>query len=138
MIHMTAMYSLTHGQHIALYNPNIHDHNDHSGRGHSHNMHGVFLHVLANTVGSVSVITSTLLIRYYGWTGPNPIASLFIAMLIAASVWPFAQETGQLLGLDLGDEGERQVRSVLNEMGGVQGVAGYPAPRFWLRTLSGA
>ena len=72
-------------------------------------MHRVFLHVLADTVGSVSVITNALLIRYYGWTGPNPIASLFIAMLIAASVWPFTQETRRLLGLDLGDEGERQV-----------------------------
>ena len=95
---MTALYSLTHGEHIA--------------GGHSHNMHGV-LHVLADTVGSVGVITSTLLIRYYGWTGFDPIASLFIAMLIAAFVWPFVQEIGRLLGLDLGDEGERQVRSAL-------------------------
>jgi len=96
-------------------------------------MRGVFLHVLADTLGSVGVILSTLLIRYYGWTGFDPIASLFIALLIAASVWPLVQETGRLLGLDLGDEGERQVRAALNEVGGVHGVAGYSAPRFWMR-----
>jgi len=55
-----------------------------------------------------------------GWTGFDPIASLFIALLIAASVWLLVQETGRLLGLDLGDEGERQVRSALNEVGSVQ------------------
>ena len=55
-----------------------------------------------------------------GWTGFDPIASLFIALLIAASVWLLVQETGRLLGLDLGDEGERQVQSALNEVGGVQ------------------
>ena len=95
-------------------------------------MHGVFLRALADTVGSVGVITSTLLIRYYGWTVFDPIVSLFIAVLIAASVWPFVQETGRLLGLDLGDEGERQVRSALNNVGDAQGVAGYSAPCFWM------
>ena len=79
-IHMGAMYSLTQ---VAQHHPNIHDHNDHSGEGHSNNMHGVFF---ADTVGSVGVITSTLLIRYYGWTGFDPMASLFTNMLIAASV----------------------------------------------------
>ena len=89
---------LTHDPHIAQHNPEIHDHNDHSGEGHSHNMRGVCLHVLSDTVGSVGVIFSAPLIRYYGWTGFDPIASLYIAMLIAAPVWPFVQETGRLLG----------------------------------------
>lgn len=96
-------------------------------------MRGVFLHVLADTLGSVGVILSTLLIRYYGWTGFDPIASLFIAVLIAASVWPLVQETGRLLGLDLGEEGGREVRAALNEVGSVHGVSRYSAPRFWMR-----
>ena len=130
---LTPSYSFTHDQHIAQHHPEIHNHHRHSDEGHSHNMRGVFLHVLADTLGSVGVILSTLLIRYYGWTGFDPIASLFIAVLIAASVWPLVQETGRLLGLDLGEEGERQVRAALNEVGGVHGVAGYSAPRFWMR-----
>jgi zinc transporter 5/7 len=102
---LTPSYSFTHDLHIAQHHPEIHNHHSHSDEGHSHNMRGVFLHVLADTLGSVGVIVSTLLIRYYGWTGFDPIASLFIAVLIAASVWPLVQETGRLLGLDLGDEG---------------------------------
>jgi zinc transporter 5/7 len=132
---LTPSYSFTHDPHITLHHPEVHHHHHHghSDESHSHNMRGVFLHVLADTLGSVGVILSTLLIRYYGWTGFDPIASLFIAVLIAASVWPLVQETGRLLGLDLGDEGERQVRAALNEVGGVRVWLGYSAPRFWMR-----
>ncbi|KNZ80134.1 Zinc transporter 7 [Termitomyces sp. J132] len=69
--------------------------------GHSDNMRGVFLHVMADTLGSVGVIISTLLIQFYGWTGFDPIASLFIAILIAASVIPLVLDTGKILALDL-------------------------------------
>jgi Co/Zn/Cd efflux system component len=65
-------------------------------------MRGAFLHVLSDILESVGVILSTPLIRYYGWTGFDPIASLFIAVLIA--------------GLDLGDEGE--AGAILVEWGG--------------------
>ncbi|KAI0080191.1 cation efflux protein [Panus rudis PR-1116 ss-1] len=75
----------------------------HGHEGHSHNMRGVFLHVMADTLGSIGVIVSTLLIQLYGWTGFDPIASLFIAILIAASVIPLMLDTGRILLLDLTD-----------------------------------
>ena len=56
---------------------------------------------LQDTLGSVGVIISTLLIQFYGWTGFDPIASLFIAILIAASVVPLIMDTGKVLLLDL-------------------------------------
>ena len=87
----------------------------HDHEGHSHNMRGVFLHVMADTLGSVGVIISTLLIQYYGWTGFDPIASIFIALLIAASVIPLVIDTGRVLSLDLGDN-EKQVRQALSEV----------------------
>ncbi|KAE9421753.1 hypothetical protein Angca_007226, partial [Angiostrongylus cantonensis] len=47
-----------------------------SSHGHSHsgnaNMQGVFLHVLADTLGSVFVIISTLLIQWFGWVWDIP------------------------------------------------------------------
>lgn len=49
------------------------------------------------------MIVSTLLIQLYGWTGFDPIASLFIAVLIAASVVPLVIDTGKVLALDLDD-----------------------------------
>ena len=54
-----------------------------------------------DTLGSVGVIISTLLIQFYGWTGFDPIASLFIAILIAASVIPLIIDTGKVLALDI-------------------------------------
>jgi len=51
----------------------------------------------------VGVIISTLLIQLYGWTGFDPIASLFIAILIAASVIPLVMDTGKVLALDVAE-----------------------------------
>lgn len=92
---------------------NKEEHSAHPHAGHSHNMHGVFLHVMADTLGSVGVIISTLLIDRYGWTGFDPIASIFIAVLIFASVVPLVVDSGRLLCLDLGEHREKDVRAAL-------------------------
>ncbi|PWN51265.1 cation efflux protein [Violaceomyces palustris] len=103
----------------------------HDHHGHSHNMMGVYLHVMADTLGSVGVIISTLLIQKFGWTGFDPIASLFIAFMIVASVIPLVLEAGRVLCLDMGEDKEREVLSALEEIKHVRGVASYSAPRFW-------
>ncbi|OCF31149.1 hypothetical protein I316_07116 [Kwoniella heveanensis BCC8398] len=113
-----------------------HGHDDH-GHGHdhahSHNMRGVFLHVLADTLGSVGVIISTILIRFTGWTGFDPIASLFIAVLIMASVIPLVIDSGRVLCLDVGNHKEEEIRSALTALSTIDGVANYASPRFWPR-----
>ena len=43
----------------------------------------MFLHILADTLGSIGVIVSSLLIRYHGWMVADPICSMLIAGLIA-------------------------------------------------------
>jgi hypothetical protein len=68
---------------------------------------------MADTLGSVGVIISTLLINRYGWTGFDPLASIFIAVLIFASVVPLVVDSGKLLVLDLGEEKEAEVRKAL-------------------------
>ena len=68
-----------------------------------------------DTLGSVGVIISTLLIQFYGWTGFDPIASLFIAVLIAASVVPLVIDSGKVLSLDIGDR-EETIRTSLEEV----------------------
>lgn len=104
-----------------------HGHSHGHDHAHSHNMHGVFLHVLADTLGSVGVIVSTLLIRYTGLTIWDPLASLFIALLILASVTPLVLESGRVLALDIGDDSS--VRRSLADLN-AQGVS-FSAPRFW-------
>ncbi|GAA5934720.1 hypothetical protein JCM3775_002039 [Rhodotorula graminis] len=107
-----------------------------AGGGHSHNMKGVFLHVMADTLGSVGVIISTLLINRYGWTGFDPLASIFIAVLIFASVVPLVVDSGKLLMLDMGDETEADVRKALSAVQRIEGVASYTKPRFWQKDPS--
>ena len=63
----------------------------------------------------MGVIVSTLLIQFYGWTGFDPIASLFIAILIAASVIPLVIDSGKILGLDVGEK-QQSVEIALDEV----------------------
>jgi len=85
---------------------------------------------MADTLGSVGVIVSTLLIQLYGWTGFDPIASLFIATLIVASVVPLVIDCGRVLSLDLGGQEDVVWRS-LSELLDIHGVEAYAHPRFW-------
>ncbi|KAJ3769191.1 cation efflux protein [Lentinula raphanica] len=133
---LTPAYSFTHDEHYKTHHaeshaPNLHDHSHApSHEGHSHNMRGVFLHVMADTLGSVGVIISTLLIQFYGWTGFDPIASLFIAVLIAASVIPLVLDTGKVLALDV-DERATNIQKALAELSSIEGLSSYSLPRFW-------
>lgn len=118
---------------------------------------------MADTLGSVGVIISTLLINRYGWTGFDPLASIFIAVLIFASVVPLVVDSGKLLMLDMGDETEADVRKALTavrpflsfpstgnllsiltlssppiaaQVQRIEGVASYTHPRFWQKDPS--
>ncbi|GAW09618.1 cation efflux protein [Lentinula edodes] len=132
----TQLSCFTHDEHYETHHatahaPNLHDHSHApSHEGHSHNMRGVFLHVMADTLGSVGVIISTLLIQFYGWTGFDPIASLFIAILIAASVIPLVLDTGKVLALDI-DERATDIHKALAELSTIEGLSSYSYPRFW-------
>ncbi|KAF9460499.1 cation efflux family-domain-containing protein [Collybia nuda] len=126
---LTPSYKFTHDEHLTTHHNTGHSHSV-VHEGHSHNMRGVFLHVMADTLGSVGVIISTLLIQFYGWTGFDPIASLFIATLIAASVIPLVLDTGKVLSLDVADR-DLIIERALAELPSIQGLASYTAPRFW-------
>ncbi|KAM0786639.1 hypothetical protein ACM66B_002091 [Microbotryomycetes sp. NB124-2] len=136
-----------HGGHASHSNGHDHSHGNHehedddedsgvAAHAHSHNMKGVFLHVMADTLGSVGVIISTLLIQKFGWTGFDPLASIMIAVLIFASVVPLVIDSGRLLVLDMGEEREAQVRSGLMAVSRIEGVHSYTHPRFWAKDPS--
>lgn len=121
-----------------------HDHghshgHDHShGHGHSHdhghgeNMQGIFLHILADALGSVAVIISTLLTKYYGWSGWDPIASCIIAVLIFFSAIPLVKTSAMRLLLSLPADVEYSIRETLQELSSLRSIVGYTCPKFWL------
>ncbi|KAM9970956.1 hypothetical protein ACTFIR_002821 [Dictyostelium discoideum] len=61
------------------------------------NIDGVFLHLLADTLGSVGVIVSSLIIQIWGYTLADPICSLLISILIFLSVLPLIANTAKTL-----------------------------------------
>jgi zinc transporter 5/7 len=115
-----------------------HDHKEEKkvqSHGHSHdneNMHGIYLHVLADTLGSAAVIVSTILTRFIPWSGWDPLASFLIAVLILLSAMPLVKSSARRLLLTIPDEIEYNLRDTLSGILGLRGVASYGAPRFWL------
>ncbi|ERE82162.1 zinc transporter 5 [Cricetulus griseus] len=114
-----------------------HGHGDH---GHSHgftgggmnaNMRGVFLHVLADTLGSIGVIVSTVLIEQFGWFIADPLCSLFIAVLIFLSVIPLIKDACQVLLLRLPPEYEKELHIALEKIQKIEGLISYRDPHFW-------
>ncbi|XP_031466014.1 zinc transporter 5 isoform X2 [Phasianus colchicus] len=123
-----------------------HSHNDHGhSHGHSHvssgggmntNMRGVFLHVLADTLGSVGVIVSTTFIQQFGWLIADPLCSLFIATLIFLSVIPLLKDACQVLLLRIPPEQEKDLHAALEKIQKIDGVISYRDPHFWCHSAS--
>ncbi|CAC5389352.1 SLC30A5_7 [Mytilus coruscus] len=106
----------------------------HSHGGHNTNMEGVFLHILADTLGSVGVIISTVLIENFGWNIADPICSLFIATMILLSVLPLLKETSMILLLRSPSEEDSDINRVLQKVLNIEGILAYREPHFWQHT----
>jgi zinc transporter 1 len=55
------------------------------------NMRGVFLHLMADALGSIIVILSALVIAYTDWeikVYVDPALSMIMVLIILCSVWP--------------------------------------------------
>uniref|UniRef100_A0A8C1HHL3 Zinc transporter n=1 Tax=Cyprinus carpio carpio TaxID=630221 RepID=A0A8C1HHL3_CYPCA len=131
----------SHGGHGHSHGGHSHSH----GHGHSHgsagggmnaNMRGVFLHVLADTLGSVGVIISTILIRQFGWLIADPICSLFIATLIFLSVIPLLKDACEVLLLRMPPQHEKELNFALEKIRKIEGVLSYRDPHFWRHSAS--
>ena len=57
----------------------------------------MFLHVLADTLGSVGVIVSSCLISWFGWVYADAICTMFIAGMILLSIVPLFKNTISIL-----------------------------------------
>lgn len=130
-VNLVGIMSFEHGH--------AHGHGHDHGHSHDHsneNMHGIFLHILADTLGSVAVVISTILVHFYGWPGFDPLASCLIAILIFASAVPLVSGTAKKLLLTLPADVEYNLRDTLAGVSTLRGVSGYTVPKFWLDDTS--
>ena len=107
------------------------------GGGGGDNMRAVFLHVLADTMGSVGAVVSSLLIRWYGWTWADPLCSLLLALLIVATATPLLRRAAQplLLAAPPSARGRRR-EQCLAAVAAAPGVAAVGDAKFWTHTAS--
>ncbi|MER7788870.1 cation diffusion facilitator family transporter [Streptomyces sp. NPDC097640] len=93
------------------------------GQRDSLNVHGAFLEVLADALGSVAVLVSAGIIVATGWQTADPIASLLIGLMIVPRTLRLLKETLNVLleaaprDVDMG-----QVRAHILALPGVEGL----------------
>lgn len=64
--------------------------------GHDVNTRGAFLHMLADTLVSVGVVVSGIVISFTGWTWLDPVVGIVIAVIILFSTWQLLSESLRL------------------------------------------
>jgi cobalt-zinc-cadmium efflux system protein len=69
----------------------------HPSQGGSLNIRGAYLHVLSDLLGSVGTVTAALLVRSFGWLVADPIASVFVTLLIVRAAWRLVRESVDVL-----------------------------------------
>lgn len=93
------------------------------GQKESLNVRGAYLEVLADTLGSLTVLVSAGIIVATGWQPADPIASLVIGLMIVPRTWKLLRETLNVLleaapkGVDMGE-----VRAHIVALPGVEDV----------------
>ncbi|KAM7364676.1 solute carrier family 30 member 7 isoform 1-T3 [Cochliomyia hominivorax] len=108
-----------------------HSHNDDINGSNSQIMRGVFLHILADTLGSVGVIISAVLMHLFGWMIADPICSIFISILIVLSVLSLIKESIFVLMQRQPVSLDRLLPQCYQKVTGLAGVYAVQEPHFW-------
>lgn len=69
----------------------------HPTKDHNLNLRSAFLHLLADSLGSVAAIAAGLAIYFRGWYWADPLAGAIIAILIVISSWRLVREAADIL-----------------------------------------
>ena len=102
---------------------------------HDENLQGIFLHVLADTLGSVGVIISSILIYWFDLKIADSICSFAISILILISTIPLLKSTASTLLQGSPRQLSPKLRNSLRNILKVKNVVTFRNPHFW--TLSG-
>jgi len=78
-------------------------------------MQGVFLHVLADTLGSIAVIISAVCIKYFGIYIADPICCFVLAFIILISVIPLLIRTIKILVLGQDGHLSKEIQELLTQ-----------------------
>ncbi|MEO5815920.1 MAG: cation diffusion facilitator family transporter [Gemmatimonadaceae bacterium] len=93
------------------------------GRSSNLNVHGAWLHVATDALGSIGTVIAGAAVAYLGWMWADPAASVIIAALVCWSAWALLKESLDVLmeGTPSGID-PAKVRDALVMVTGVQAV----------------
>ncbi|KAG8436605.1 hypothetical protein GDO86_007639 [Hymenochirus boettgeri] len=94
-------------------------------------LEGVYLHIVADTLGSVGVIISTILMQRYGLMIADPICSMLIAALIFVSVIPLLKQSIAILMQRTPPSLDHVLPQCYQRVQQLQGVYHLHDPHFW-------
>ena len=94
-------------------------------------MKGVFLHILADTLGSVGVIVSAILMQTFGWMVADPVCSIFISVLIAISVLSLIKDSVYILMQRQPMSLDTVLPQCFQKITSLPGVYSVQEPHFW-------
>ena len=103
-----------------------------AGKSESLNVHGAWLHVLTDALGSVGAIVAGALIWAFGWNWADPVASVLIGLLVIYSSWALLKETVAVLME--GAPGHIDVDEVRGAIRSIDGVAAVHDLHVWTIT----
>ena len=78
-------------------NKEKHSHEHHHHEHKNENIYAIYIHILADTLGSVAVLISSFLVKYYNLYISDPICSLFISAMIIFSTIPVLKNASMSL-----------------------------------------
>lgn len=85
-------------------------------------MYGVFLHILADALGSVGVIFSSILVKYYKMYVADPICSFIISIMILGSVVPLITMTANNLMMKTPNRFVSKRGKIMGKLEKIEGV----------------
>lgn len=96
------------------------------------NLYGVYLHMIADLLGSVGVIFSTFLIQTYGLHRTDPICSIIISFIILSSSIPLLKVNGNCLMQGISEEVKKELDVVMNDILALPFVSNLKNVHFWM------
>ncbi|XP_034035167.1 zinc transporter 7 isoform X3 [Thalassophryne amazonica] len=130
--HSHDAHSHSHGGHKELQCHSECDVQNTPGKGSSRQiLQGVLLHIIADTLGSIGVIISALLMQKYDLMIADPICSMLIAMLIGVSVVPLLRESVGILMQRTPPALDHVLPECYQRVQQLQGVYNLQEPHFW-------
>jgi len=137
-LHQPAQDPSHHHHHHDDEHDHDHDHEGHHHHEHDHgpneNLYGVFLHILADLLGSVGVIASSILIMFFGWYITDAICSAITSVLILVSVIPLLKSSVMVFMQTYPSKHEKQFTQILADISHHPAVLECKDPHLWAFT----